>query len=206
MSALPLSNQRVFPYMNDEYGNVSEFLGDNIFRGSLIAIEPEHHEIHCGDSYETTHNVSLGNGASLDFLLTVPDWGTVDGINSGDNQLIKIAHLVGIVESESELEVQFWEGPTITTAGTSLTVVNRNFNSTNTDFLGITQGGSVSADGTNKWGPWRVGSGRSTAGSASRTREFVLKNNTVYLLRITNKTTSSNNVNVEFDYYVHPGV
>jgi hypothetical protein len=197
---------RTAPILQDEFGNSNRTIGDNIFRGAPIVIATEHHEIHCGDSYETTYNVTLGNNAGLDFLITTPNWGTVDGTNTGADQDVKVAHVVGIVESESELEVQFWEGPTVTTAGTALTVVNRNFNSTFTDFLTITQGGSVSDDGVNKWGPWRVGSGRSVAGSAERTREFVLKNDTTYLLRITNQTTASNNVNVELDYYVHPGV
>jgi len=197
---------RTASFLIDEYGNIGRMLSDNIFLGSPVVISSEHHEIHCGDSYEATHNVTLANGASLDFLITVPNWGTVSSTNPGEDQGIKLAHLVGIVEAESELQVQFWEGPTVSTAGTAITSVNRNFNSSFTDFLGITQGGSVSATGTNKWGPWRVGSGRTDAGSARRTREFVLKNNTVYLLRITNQTTSNNNVNVEFDYYIHPGV
>jgi hypothetical protein len=197
---------KVSPYMTDEFANVARLLGDNIFLGAPIVIASEHHEIHCGDSYEATYNISLGNGASLDFLITVPNWGAIDPTNPGDDQSIKIAHLVGLVEAESELEVQLWEAPTVVTAGTAITSVNRNFNASQNDVLGITQGGSVSADGTSKWGPWRVGSGRSEAGSYGRNREFILKNNTVYLFRITNQTTSNNNVNVEFDYYVHPGV
>ena len=65
---------------------------------------------------------------------------------------------------------------------------------------------TITTIGTSIWGPWRIGSGRSIAGDTSRNREFILKDNTQYILRLINQTTSNNNVNVEFDYYVHPGV
>ena len=194
----------VSPYILDEFGNYAHILGDNIFKGSIIAIEPEHHEIHCGDSYEATDNVTLGNGATRDYLIIVPNEGLSETY-PGDAQGTKQYHLVGVIESESELQVEFYEASTAT-AGTTITSFNRNRNVSFTDFLAISYGPSITTIGTSIWGPWRVGSGRSTAGSARRTREFILKDNTQYILRITNQTTSNNNVNVEFDYYVHPGV
>ena len=194
----------VSPYILDEFGYYTHILGDNIFKGSIIAIEPEHHEIHCGDSYEATDNVTLGNGGTRDYLIIVPNEGLSE-THPGDSQDTKQYHLVGIVESESELSAEFYEASTAT-AGTAITSFNRNRNSTLTDTLNISYSPSITTIGTSIWGPWRVGSGRSVAGSASRTREFILKDNTQYILRLTNQTTSNNNVNVEFDYYVHPGV
>ena len=35
-------------YITDEYNNQNQQLGDNAFKGEIIAIPPEHHEIHCG--------------------------------------------------------------------------------------------------------------------------------------------------------------
>jgi hypothetical protein len=194
------------PYMVDEFGIYAHQLADNIFRGANIAISPEHHEIHCGDSYEATDNVTLGNGATRDYLIIVPNEGTISGTNPGADQSIKIYHMLELIEAESEIEVTLYEGAD-RVAGTAITSFNRNRNSTYTDTLDISYGPTGgTTDGTIIWGPWRVGSGRADAGTRDRNSEFVLKDNTKYILKIVNQTTSNNNVNVEFDYYVHPGV
>jgi len=190
----------------DEFGIKASFLGDNIFRGAPIMISSEHHEIHCGDSYEATHNTTLGNGASIKYLIIVPDSGVIDTENSGKDQTKKIWHFLEHVESESELSVAIYEAAD-RVAGTAISSFNRDRNSGNTDTLNISHtptGGTT--DGSLIWGPWRVGSGRTTPGTRGRVAEFILKSNTKYIILLTNETTSDNNVNIEFDYYVHPGV
>ena len=186
-------------YLTDEYGNTAQMLSDNIFLGAPIVISSEHHEIHCGDSYEATSNFTLGNGATRDFLIIVPN-------EAGTGQSQKLYHMLGKIEAESEISVTLYEGAD-RIAGTSVSSFNRNRNSSNTDTLDISHTPTDgTTDGTAIWGPWRVGTGRASAGLLTRNNEFVLKNNTKYILKITNQITSDNNVNVEFDYYVHPGV
>ena len=194
------------PYILDEYGNYNHQLGDNGFKGAIIAIPPEHHEIHCGDSYTAHHVADLSNGATLNYLVTTPNWG--DPVNGSDpmgNQAIKVAHLVGEISGESETEFWLYESPTVTGAGTSLTSVNRNRNSSNTDVLTISYGATVSADGT-ELEHGKFGSGKSIGGAVGRTDEWVLANNTTYLLRVNNSTTSNNYHTLRFQYYIHPGV
>lgn len=197
---------RTAPLITDEYANVNRILGDNCFKGSIIAIPPEHHEIHCGDSYTAHHVADLGNGASIDYLITVPDWGDpVSGDDPFGNQGIKVAHFLGELSGESEADVFFYESPTITANGTALSVLNRNRNSSNVDLLAIYQGATVSATGT-ELEHTRFGSGRGVGGGVNRTDEWVLKNNTSYLVRVTNLVTTSNYHSIRFQYYVHGGV
>jgi hypothetical protein len=194
------SKLKVSPYCVDEFGEVSRFLGDNVFHGSLITIPPEHHEIHCGDSYEMTHSIDLTNGQIYNILIIVPN-------ATGTGQAQKLWHFKGEVDTEAEALIEFFEGPTYSAAGTGLTSVNRNrqLAASYTDYLGITYTPTLTGDGTRIFIK-RVGSGRSSGGSATRSDEFVLKNNTAYLLRVTNATTTANWCNFDLNYYVHPGI
>lgn len=182
----------------DETGVQSQMSGDTMFQGSPIVIQTEHHEIHCGDSYEATYNFSIPNVSTLNLLIVVPD-------EDGTGQSQKLYHMLMAIEAEAEVSVQLFEGSD-SEAGTSISSFNRNRNSTNDDVLGISYAPTITTDGDSIWGPWRVGSGRTVVGSFSRAREIVLKNNTIYLLRLINQETTGNNVNIGFDYYVHPGV
>jgi hypothetical protein len=193
------SELKVSPYLIDEDGAVYRMLSDNIFGGSPVVIQSEHHEIHCGDSYETTYHTDLGNGATQDILIVVPD-------EPGTGQAQKLYHLTGLIEGENECSVTFYEGTTVSDNGTALTIINRNRNSTLTDFLDIYHTPTVTTTGSSIFGPWHFGVGKSFGGSRGRSDEFVLKNNTTYLIRITNQTVNTTYINVELDYYVHPGV
>ena len=190
---------KVSPYLIDEYGNAYRMMSDNIFGGSPVVIDTVHHEIHCGDSYELTYHVDLGNGATQDILIVVPD-------EPGTGQDQKLYHFKGIVEAASEVAVTFYEGTAVSANGAARTSYNRNRNSALVDFLDIYTGPTVTDEGTAIYGPWHVGSTRSIGGAKGREDEYVLRNNTTYMLRITNQTTAITYINVEFDYYVHPGV
>ena len=190
----------------DEYGNYNHQLGDNCFKGVNISIPPEHHEIHCGDSYTEHHVEDLSNGAVHYYLIITPNWGDpVSGSDPFGNQNIKVAHFVGEITGEAETTVQFFENPTITDNGNVLNVRNRNRNSSNTDYLTIYEGATVSADGT-ELEHTKFGAGKFVGGSVNRTDEWVLKNNTSYLIKVINDTTSNNYHTIRFQYYVHGGV
>ena len=190
----------------DEYRNYSNILGDNGFKGAIIAIPPEHHEIHCGDSYTSHHVADLANGATIEYLITTPNWGNpVSGYDPFGNQKIKVAHFIGEIQGEAETSIWLYEGPTVTNVGTGLSVVNRNRNSANVDFLTIAHSAAVSATGT-ELEHSQFGAGKLVGGSINRTDEWILKNNTTYLVRVTNNTTSANYHTIRFQYYVHPGI
>ena len=194
-------NQRlmVSPYLIDEFGSVARMLGDNLFPGAPIVIESVHHEIHCGDSYEMADVTTLPNGGVLNVLIVVPDEPGTPGVDQ------KWYHLKGIVESEAEALVEFFEGTVVTADGTALTSFNRNRNSALADFLPVYSGPTITSDGTLLYSKG-IGSGRAVGGSAGRETEIILKNNTAYLLRVTNNITGTNRINSELDYYVQPGV
>jgi hypothetical protein len=196
------NNQRLMtsPYIVDEFGTVARLLGDNIFQGSLITISPEHHEIHCGDSYELSFTEILANGGVLDLLIVVPN--ETPPFPSQDQ---KLYHFKGSVDSEAEAMVEFFEGTVVSDNGTIRTPFSRNRNTTFNDYLPMYTGPTITTDGT-KLFEKTIGNGKSVGGAVDRADEFVLGNNTVYLLRVTNNTVSSNYVNVSVDYYIHPGV
>ena len=195
---------RTTTIVEDEYGNVTRILGDNIFKGALITIPVEHHEIHCGDSYEFSHIADLGNGGVLDVLIIVPNEGVTG--EPGLQQDVKQYHFKGRVVSEFEANVQFYEDTEVSDNGTGINVYNRNRNASDyTDFLGVYHTPTVTSAGT-LLETNRIGSARSSGGQATRADEWILKDNTIYLLRITNNVTTDNYIDVHIDYYVHPGI
>lgn len=195
---------RVAPIIEDEFGNIQRQLGDNIFKGAIIAIPPEHHEIHCGDSYEANYVQILGNGGILDILIIVPNEGLSE-VHPGDAQDTKQYHFKGSITTSSTSRIEFYEGVTAT-AGTAIPVYCRNRNFTIGDTISISQAPTVTATGTTKLVDTYLGSDRTVGGTAERADEFILKDNTIYLLRITNLETTNNYVSTRLDYYVHPGV
>ena len=188
----------VKPYLIDEFGNTAQMLGDNYYQGSPIVIDVEHHEIHCGDSYRAIRKVDLGNGASDNILITVPN-------ETGTELTQKKYHLTIQLDTELEADYSFYEAPTTTANGTAMTFYNRNRNSAFTTGLTIHHTPTVTADGTLLDGDhW--GSGRNAGGAQRGELEWVLKNNTKYLLRITNSTSNNNYISWKIDHYIHPGV
>jgi len=195
---------KVSPQIVDEFGNVQRQLGDNIFKGAVLTIPIEHHEIHCGDSYECSYITNLGNGGVLDVLIVVPNEGLSEA-HPGDAQDTKQYHFKGTVATESEATVEFFEAVEVSANGTALNVFCRNRNFTIGDTLDIYHTPTVTSTGT-RLVVAKTGSGRGIGGTLGRSDEFILKDNTLYLLRITNNTTTSEWVSINLDYYVHPGV
>jgi len=190
---------KVSPYSHDEYGNSARLLSDNLFQGALITIPVEHHEIHCGDSYVCTHIEDVAGSASHLFLVEVP---LLSG--SYPSQDHKTFHAVFEGYHESEGEWNLYEAPTVSTSGNVLTVRNRNRESGNTDFLNVWEGAAVSDNGDFLEG-MHTGAGKGVGGEG-RTDEWILKNNTQYLVSFTNAVATANHITFRLNYYVHPGI
>lgn len=189
----------VIPQVQNESGSYSTVLTDSLFVGALVTIPTDHHEIHGGGSYVASRSVDLGNGASDTVLIIVPDDDT------------KRYHMVTSYGAELESHFDAYEGATLSATtsatGTPLTSFNRNRNSSNTSALGIYFSpvlASVGGDGT-KILEKHAGSGKQVGSETRGNDEIILKNNTKYVLRLTNSTTSNNYVNWELNYYIHPG-
>lgn len=158
---------------------------------SEIRLDFAHHKIHEGNSYVVSDVNDLANGASFDYLLTTPNttvW----------------AHLFLVIQSEAEASYILYENPTITLAGTGMTAYNRDRNSSNTATTTVEHTPTVGAVGTQIFEEhWGVAIGGGIAGINRGLKEFVLKQNEEYLLRVTNETASANQVSVILNWYEH---
>jgi hypothetical protein len=132
------NNQRLMtaPYIIDEFDNVARLMGDNIFKGALVTLPTEHHEIHCGDSYEGVQRGTLGNGDDVYLVVVVPNEGLNDNGEEGSDQTAKQYHAKIKIGVSSEAVINFYEGAILSDNGTPSDLINKNRNSTRTDFLG----------------------------------------------------------------------
>ena len=156
---------------------------------SLQTIDYSHHEVHSGSAYTFDRNVELANGATTDILLITPN-------------TTKWAHFLYELDVEAEATFTIYEAATAT-AGTAVTVTNRNRNVTNPATVTVSHTPTGITTGSTTIRVHHLGAGKSLGGGARGVHEFVLKQNTKYLIRITNLTTSTNWVSLIADWYEH---
>ena len=160
----------------------------------LKVILHEHHEIHAGDHYCYYDSVTLGVSGTQVYLFTTPD-------------TTKWIHLTFVATGSAITTVDLYEGSN--KVGTTLqTVVNSNRNSLNAAGLVIHK--AVTGGDTDGTKIFTISSGAASQQSrigvsAERGHEFVLKQNTKYLLRITS-ATASNLTNLQLNWYEHTDV
>lgn len=156
---------------------------------AMPTVEYAHHEIHEGDHYFVKGWMDLTNAQVFDFLATTPD-------------TLKWAHMLVAFSSESEAHVTIYEGTTTSADGTAVTAVNRNRNSTNTAGLVVTHTPTITDVGT-QIVSYKMGSMQKSGGEARGNNELILKQNTKYLIRITNDTALNNWFDYLADWYEH---
>jgi len=159
---------------------------------SLQVVDYEHHEIHSGSSFTASYKADIGNGANLDLLIVTPD-------------TTKWTHLTYDIDVEAETDIMFYEAPTAT-AGDAVVAYNRDRNSATTATTTVTSTPTSITPGTTIIRSYHLGSGRDTGGGERGTHEFVLKQNTKYLFRLTNATTNNNYMAVKLDWYEHTNI
>lgn len=155
-----------------------------------IIISEPHHEIHEGDAYLVCDVQDVANGATFDYLIATPNTTTE-------------THFIFIVQSEAEASFQFFENPTVSTVGTAMVEYNRERNSSNVAGVIVTHTPTVSTTGTVALCNEHWGSGKAAGGEGRGTQEWVLKTNEQYLIRLTNETTSNNQINSLINWYEH---
>lgn len=156
--------------------------------GAPVTIDYPHYRIHTGATYTTGYDLDTSNGASLDILVVTP------------NTTVR-SHFTYEIVAELEAHFTMYEGVTTSNNGTALPSYNRNRNSANTSTLLTYHTPTVSNLGSTLLRRWHSGSGRAYGGGDRGTHEFILKQNTSYLLRITNSTTNNNYMAVKLDWY-----
>lgn len=180
------------PFQGASSGKLFTPYGDNVsidtMTDALNVVDYAHHEIHAGSHFHASRTVNLGNGASVDVLITTPN-------------TTKHAHMVGSIGVELESHMYFYENPNVT-GGTAIAAYNRNRNSATTAGVTVKHTPTVNSTGT-LITESHFGSGRAAGGERRENAEWVLKQNEDYLLRVTNATANENYVTILLDWYEH---
>lgn len=159
---------------------------------SIQTIDYSHHEAHAGSAYYYHDVIALANGAAQDYLLTTantttwPHIGFEVDLNDG-------AGTMELYEAADR-------------AGTTLqTTFNRDRNSTNTAGMTIHKGQSGGTTDGSRILWKRDGTGKTAGGTSGTAEERILKQNTKYILRITNVAGAgvTNNITVIVRWYEH---
>ena len=158
---------------------------DEISEG-VITIDTTHRRTHQGISFFLNRFANIANNGTIEVLIQVP-------VNEG-------AHFRVVVQAASLSELQIFEGTTFSAAGTTLTPRNRRRSSSNSSVLIITHTPTITDDGTELLKVViPAGSG------AGFLEEIDLDQNTVYLLRATNRGGGAADLNFLLRWY-EPGL
>jgi hypothetical protein len=159
-----------------------------------VTILFEHHQVHEGEAYEYVYPLTaLGSGNNLDFRLVVPTYANV----------LHGPHFYFEMDCLSQTSYYLYEGATFSAPGTAQNVYNRNRNSANIPGMGVYLAPTTSTTGT-KLTEGVIGDG-TVGGNGNAQEEFVLKSNTLYLLRLT-ANAASDSVCVRMKWYEDLGV
>lgn len=136
-----------------------------------ISLDHPHHEIHNGGAYTATKKFAHGTGASPNILIVTPD-------------TTKWIHFVFQGISNNVLEATLYEVSDYEN-GASLIAINRNRNSTNISNLTLTTDAIDGGGGKgNPIWTFKAGAHKTVTASTSDRFEFILKQNTKYLLEL----------------------
>jgi len=156
---------------------------------TLQTITYEHHEIHSGSHFNyCDYSLNESSGAIIEFIMTVSNTTTW-------------THLVFDAYASEGATIELYEGTTGVTGGTVITPRNNNRNSSTVSTITLVKDpAAITSDGVRAAG-FLAGGGR-TAGFASRDNEYVLMQNTSYLVRITSLAVS-NDISWCAEWYEH---
>lgn len=159
---------------------------------TIGVIEQEHLQIHKGRHYYYDDFFALGGSATVDLVYNP---------NGGNN------HLVFSVEgNEAGIEFELYEDVVANEDGTLLTVFNNNRLSANVPDTTIRLNPTgVDITGSSRLRGSYAGVGGATAqrvgGEVSRSKEIILDGTKKYLVRITNLSNATNNIDINFNWY-----
>ena len=155
---------------------------------AFVNITARHHQIHLGNHYKITSGTSLGTNNSQEFIITTAD--TDD-----------FMHFQWIITGSKGFDIDFFEGPTGITGGTSVIPGNNNMNSSNTSAsTWLSNPTEITDDGElllHKEFNLQAVQTHITV------NEVVLKRNTTYLSRVT-ATVAGNTINWDYAWYEAP--
>lgn len=149
---------------------------------TVVTIDNTHHEIHDGMHYTFCDLNTIALASSKYYRIVTPNTS-------------KRIHFSFTVVADGAIEAYLFESPTVTVDGTDVTslIKNNERNSTNVTSITLFEDPTITADGT----PLLItilGSGGKTGGDSRSENEFVLKQNTVYAVKVTTLAANIKNV------------
>jgi len=158
---------------------------------ALLAIDHVHHEIHEAHTYTASKVITLPVGGTANILIL-----------TGKVARHEFAHLIYQVISDDVLTVNFFEEPDYA-GGNALATFNRNREHTTDDSmvtLADTATDSGGGTGTLIW-TFKAGANKTVTASESERFEFILKEDTKYLLQAVG--AQNDIVTFLLDWYEH---
>jgi len=170
------------------YDDVNEHHGVITSGGAVKMIEHHDYSIHKGHCYTAKHTwYDNPASAASDILL----------VTNSTNYV----HLWYNFEATSKGEFSVHEDATVTSAGSSITAVNRNRRSTSEALSVATYEPGVSSAGTTLCTRLLSGIGGTLAGGAGTSvGEYLLKQSSTYLFRFTDKSTSTSDCQIALSW------
>jgi len=156
---------------------------------TLQQISYEHHEIHSGNHYHICdYALNQASDAVIEFILNIPD-------------TTKWPHMTFSFSGSEGATLEVYKNPTTIVGGTIVVPLNNDHNSANVSNITIIKNPtSIGNDGIRLDG--HIAGGDRTAGFTMRENENILKQNTVYLFRITSLAVS-NDIGFCGEWYEH---
>lgn len=163
----------------------------------------DHHQLHEGEAWHFDNYVlNLANGSSYDIVFTVPNI----TIPAGISVVERVPHLRYQVEANDLATVNLYEAPTVTAAtGTAASWVNFERNGTYTAQTTILLAPTITNVGTLIDTVRFITANPRSTNAGGTVEEFVLKNNTKYLFRVTSGSAGCD-INTDFFMYEDLGV
>jgi len=176
----------------------------DVIAGLPVTIDYDQHQIHESESWHyDIYVASLAAGSSKNVRIVVPNI-TIPG---GVAVAAHTPHFRYAVDAADGIDVFLYEGPTFSANGTQRTPINLDFNySGGGPNLQIWEDPTVTTTGTQKdrSGVIVAAAGKA-GGNLASVNEFILKNNTEYLLRVTSGATP-NKILIDMHWYEDLGV
>jgi hypothetical protein len=162
----------------------------------------DHHQIHEGEAWHFDNYVlNLASGSSYDIVFTVPNITLTGALTS---YVLACPHLRYEVETNDLATVTLYEGPTVTAAtGSAGAWINFERNGTYTAKTTILLAPTITGTGTaidNDYFTQAAGGVKTGGGVGGQTEEFVLKNNTKYLYRV---TSGNNGCDIHSSFFMY---
>lgn len=168
-----------------------------IFQLDTIGIDFAHYEIHEGNHYFVVYSALKDNAGTIEVRIATPN-------------TTKWAHMRIVVIGALASTAEMWVDTTKThVADNAIIPMNRNMNSAKTSGLTIchTPGGSEAAAAklTQYFGAATSGGRAAAGGNATNEAEFILEQNTAFLIRGTSRA-DGNSLSIILDWYEHTGL